>query len=960
MRPASSRKNYFVGAAFVALAALIASCAASPAARSAPRAPGSPLRGFGSYTLDDPLPLAPELVKKTLDNGLTYYVRANGNPGGRITMFLVVAGGSSVEGDDELGYAHFVEHMAFNGTVSFPENELVRYLRSIGMEFGAEINAYTAIEHTVYMLEMPTDKPEFFETGLKVLREWATAISFDPVEVEKEKGVIIEEMRLGRGPAERARREELLGLLGDSRQARREPIGTEESVRGATAERLRAFYERSYRADRMAVMVVGDLKPARVAEAIEREFSFPNQDGLVRERPFFPVRPAYDLKLVASYNADFEPSTISYQKLVPLKDESTIGDYVDWLKKRIAVEAIKLRLSDLSRRGGRAWSEAYFDDDYFYGRTRLYAFFLSAEPGSELAAFNDLAIEVERLRLHGFTDSEFRRVVDFWRRWVSTLDVEDEDLKSMSFAEEYVRNFMYDEPVPGVTNERVYIRDALDALTLADLHEAARAILADDEGFVAVRAKAPAPDGGIDRARFEAALEAARAAKPAALEAPASAGVGLFDGEPEGGAIVSERQEGGGVTSLVLSNGARVLLKPTDYDKDAVQFAAWSRGGFAAMPEGDYLAALFAPSLLGAAGLGDMDAVRVQEVTAIANVSLAWSIGENSESFSGRAASQDLRTLLRLVYLNSMEPGSDEAGFRQARDRLAAQIGPYAQDPSYRFETAWTGHLYGDRPRTRPLDAASVRALDFAAVRSLAVSALGAASDFTYVLVGDFKLAEAKALAARYLGAVAAGEPSPSAWIEPFTVRGDGPSRRDYPLSKERRASVRMVWGGPAAWSWEREQTLSLMAHALNNRLLDAIREDLGATYVTSTASVLARSPVEQALLVVSFDCDPERVEELISEVRSEVAALAAGLMNPMYAQQVRANAQREVLGTTRTNQFWVRGLLRSVANDLDFELLARERGRPALSDPARFAALAAELLKPEREFTYVLLPEGR
>jgi zinc protease len=948
------KKLYALGLVLVAALILAVGCVGEP--RSAPRSVALP--GSSLFKASDPLPLAPELTKKVLPNGLTYYVRANGNPGGRVTMFLVVAGGSSVEEENELGYAHFVEHMAFNGTASFPENELVRYLRSIGMEFGAEINAYTSIENTVYTLEMPTDNPAFFDTGLKVLREWATAISFDPVEVEKEKGVILEERRLGLGPSEAARKAELPVLLAGSKQATREPIGTEASIRNATAEGLKAFYERNYRADRIAVMIVGDIDRTEAAAAVEREFSFPNPDGQIRERPFFPVKPSFDLSFVATYHPDFDRSVLFYQKLVALKDERTIGDYVEWLKKRIAVEAVKLRLSDLTRAGGKAWAEAYFDDDYFYGLTRIYMFSLLAETGEELKAFNDLAIEVERVRRHGFTESEFRRTVDNWRRWLSTLDVEDQDLKSWSFAEEYVRNFMYNEPVPGVINERVYIKDTLDKLSLDDLNAAARSILAEDEGAVAMRAKSAPADAAINARSFEAALESARASALGPLELSNAFNGGLFDDEPQGGSIVAEKEEAGGITVLTLGNGATVLLKPTTFDRDSIDFVAWSQGGYSALPPEDYYAAVFGPTLLSAAGLGGMDATRLQEETALANIALSWTISENSESFTGKAATSELRTLLRLVYLNAAEQGRDTAAFNLMRERLAAQVGPLLQDPGYRFDTAWNAHLFSGNPRYRALNPVEIRALSYERVRAVSEKALAAASDFSYVLVGDFDLDEAKKLAARYLGAIPAGKASEKQGGEPLRSREDGGVRIDYALSKEKRASVRMVWAGEAPWSWERENALDLMAQALNNRLLDAIREDLGGTYVTSTRAVYTRFPLEQYLFIVSFDCDPERVEELIAEVRDEAAMLAAGDMPAMYAQQIRAAAQRDYTGTTRTNGFWVRSIANALANGLNYDIAERARQRPALADADLFRLLAADTLKPERSFVYVMLPE--
>ena len=530
------------------------SCTGTP--QQVPQERATTLPGGSAYRLEDPLPLAPELTKKVLPNGLTYYVRNNGNPAGRILMYLVIASGSSNEEDHELGYAHFVEHMAFNGTKSFPKNELVDYLRSIGMTFGAEVNAYTSREETVYTLEMPTDDPEFFTTGLKVLREWATAISFDPIEVEKEKGVILEERRLGLGPHEEAGRNELPVMLAGSRHADRDPMGTEESVRTATAEGLKAFYQRNYRADRMAVIVVGDLDVKSAAEAVEREFSFPTPDGIVLPRQVFPVAISQEMSFASTFHPDFDRSVVMYSKIVPYERETTIGDYAEMLTMRIAAEAIKLRLSDLNRSGRMAWQDAFFDADYFFGRTRLYAFSLTAADGRELEAFSDLAKEVERIRRHGFTDSEYHRTMDLWRRWLGTLNVEDNDLRSQGFADEYVRNFMYAEPVPGVINERVYIRATLDAMRVEHLNAAVKAMLGSDEGFVALRAKAmpasvlpasaqPGSTPSDPRATskladtFEALLEAARAEQLEAYVASVGEG-GLFDDLPAPGAISGE------------------------------------------------------------------------------------------------------------------------------------------------------------------------------------------------------------------------------------------------------------------------------------------------------------------------------------------------------------------------------------------------------------------------------------
>lgn len=945
-----SRWGLLAPIAILSLASL--SCVGTPP----PRASSTPLPGGSAYTANDTLPLAPELTRKTLPNGLTYYVRRNGNPGGRAVMFLIINSGSTNERDDQSGYAHFIEHMAFNGTKSFPENDLVKYLRSIGMDFGAEINAHTTREETLYTLQMPLNDPTFLDTGLTVLKEWATAVTFEPAEVDKEKGVILEERRLGLGPDETARVREIQGLLAGTAHADREPIGTEDSIKQATAERLKAFYQEHYRPDRMAVIVVGDINVDAVAAKIEREFSFPSSDGTVRPRPTFPVKPTTDMGFVASFDDNFERSIITYRKIVPYIPETVIGDYARLLKGRIAAEAIRLRLSDLTRSGQAPWRDAYFDDDYFYGRTRLYSFTLSAADGHELDAFGGLAAEVERIRRHGFTESEFRRTVDAYRRWLGTLDVEDQDLKSASFAEEYVRNFMYGEPVPGVVNERVYIKDVLDALTIDQLNDAAKTILADDEGFVAVRARTGPGNAALTESAFEAALRGARTAQ---LAAPAASGDegGLFDALPAPGAIAAEKHRTNSVTELTLSNGASVLLKPTSYDRGSISFLAWSPGGYTAMLPALQTAAVFAPDLMSAAGLGSMSATRIEELTASLNAGLQWTIGEDGNVLAGKTTTTDLESFLRLVYLTAAEPGRDAGAFNAARNHLADQVGPYVRDPSYRFESSWSADLFGGNARAQPLDAARIRAIDFDATRALVLGALGNAADFTYILVGDFDIETAKALVAKYLGAIPAGTRADPAWIDPLVPKAGG-SRVDYALATEPRASVRMVWAGAAPWSWQREASLGLLAQALNNRLLDSLREDLGGTYVVSTKAAFSKSPVEQYSLIVQFDTDPKRADELVAKVNAEVATLVGGTFDAMYISQIKAAAQRDYDGRLRTNEFWVNKLGNAVSNGLDLEVIGRAKQAVTFADASVLVPLAAELLVPDREHIYVMLPE--
>lgn len=938
---------------------LVTACTGGPAQHGGgqPSAPGIRLPGSTRYDMADVLPLAPELRKSVLDNGLTYYIRQNGNPARRVTLYLVVASGSADEEDHQLGYAHFIEHMAFNGTDSFPKNELVNYLRSIGMRFGADINAYTSRENTVYMLEIPSDNLAIVNTGLQVLKEWATAITFDPVEVEKEKGVILEERRLRLGPNDQALANELPVLLGDSRHARRDPIGTEESIRNASPESLRAFYEQHYRPERMAVIVVGDINPDHATRAVRDIFNFEPRHSQNSPRTIHPVRPSADMSFAATFSNDFDQPLIQYQKIVPYKPETTIADYYDFMRNRVTIEIIRLRLANLTRAGGKSWINAGFSSDYFFGMTRIYSFGISTRPGMELEAFADLAEEVERIRQHGFTRTEFQRTIDTWRVWLSTLDIEDQDLRSASFADEYVRNFMYGEPVPGVTNERIYIRDALDKMTPEDLHKEALAILRNDEGFVAVRTKVGDWNNKLTLPAFDALLERARSSRLGALPDTVLQ-ASLFDKLPAPGTISSESVLKDGTTQLLLDNGARVLLKPTAYDKDTVKFVAYAPGGFSNLPVADYTSLTLAPSLLAASGLGDMDALTLDLLTAPVRASLSWGMEEYARILQGETVRSDLDTFLRLVYLTAAEQGRDEAAFNQLRNQWAAQIETFVRDPDYRFQTSWNRHLYGDNHRLDNLSAERILAIDFNRTRQLVNQSFANASAFTYLLAGDFDVAEVKEMVKRHIGAIPAGNPLPTELYSPLRPRDGGQARIDYRLARENRASIRMVWTAETQWTYERQKTLEYLNHALNNRLLDALREDLGGTYIVSAFADLSPAPANQFTLVVNFDTDPEKAQDLIAEVKHEIEQLRSNGFTDMYIQQIRAAATRSLQGRLDTNDFWLNSTLRALRSNSSLaDLRERELGSLRLIDNKLFRELAQELLINENSFVYVLLP---
>ncbi len=904
---------------------------------------------------DDLLPLAPELTKGVFDNGITYYVRKNGNPAKRAVMYLVVKAGSVHETDEERGYAHFVEHMAFNGTASFPENQLVDYFRSIGMEFGAEVNAYTSFDRTVYMIKMPLDKLTFYQKGLQILKEFALDITFDPIEVEKEKGVILEEMRLDKGSRERASNKELEAMLGGTPYANRSPIGTEASIRNATAEKLKAFYTKHYTLNRMAIIVVADQTPAYMIRSVNEVFEKLPAQPQALTNFVYKIDSIPDLKYSISTDDDFGMATVGYEQITPLKPEKTLRDYNNFVIRNLTEQAINFRLNALINSGKANWEDAYFGTDYFFGQTRSLDLVMRAKAGKELEAFKMLMEEIERLKQNGFTVGEFNRAISSHRAWVKTLDVEDMDLKSDDFAEEYTRNFMYDEPVPGVTNERVYITNVLNTLTLDMLNNYMREMLKDfTKGFIYVRTK---PQFVSLKQEDFAKLIAGAISKKYEPFVSTEKEIGLYDNLLPPGKITAEETFYNDFTKLVLANGAVVYVKPTSFDKDAVKVFAFAQGGYYALPEQDVMPARLLSFLMNAAGYSDISADKLNELLAPYRVSLKWNVDSTSQYLVGETKTNDVEPLLRLISLLQASPGKDIANFNRNKQRLFDEIESIQEDPEYRFRNDWQKVLYGSSEYVKGFGVNEFDAITYAQCAELMKKLFGNAGKFTYVIVGDVTMDSLKPLLEKHIGSLP-GKPDSSrvVWKEPKPQK---PTQQKYIFNyaKENKADVLLYFTGPIQYTWETEQKFEILKASLNNRLLDRIREELSGTYVISCDGSVEVLPTPQYSFIIQFSTDPARVDDLIAAVRREIDAYVSGNFDDKYVKQIASQLSRTT-GYIYTNDFWLWYTGLTLLNGIDdFSFVQQWSLRSVLATKENIQQMAEKVFNTEYQYVFVLQP---
>ncbi len=902
-----------------------------------------PTAGFSQADLSAKLPQDPEVAIGKLPNGLSYYIRRNTLPAGRAEIWLAVNAGSVLEDEDQRGLAHLVEHMAFNGSRGFERQDLVRYLESIGMRFGADVNAYTSFDETVYTLTVPTDRPEFLDQSMRILEAWATGITFDPEEVAREKGVVIEEWRLGRGASARMDDEQFPILFEGSRYAERLPIGEKAILDKASPEALRRFYKDWYRPDLMAVIAVGDFDPAHVEQQIRKQFGGLKNPDQERPREFFPV-PAHEETLFAvSTDPEATDTTVAIHWKQPKRSEDKVGDYRRSIVESLYQAMLNARLDEIGQSPDPPFLWAGSSADVLVRTaevTSLAAGVKEGEIGRGLAA---VLTEVERVRRHGFTPGELDRAKKEWLLGYEQAFRERGKIESTTFAEEFVRAFTEAEPVPGIPAELELVRRFLPGITLEEVNALAGEWLNDSSRVVMVNAPkkdgpqaTPLPSEADLRTIF---TQVAQRDVPAYVDR-AVAGP-LVPEPPKPGKVVQEtRIAEVGVTEWRLSNGVRVLLKPTDFKNDEILLTAYSPGGHSLVPDQDFPSALFATSLVGEAGFGNFDAVSLEKALAGKSVQLGPFISQLEEGLEGGSSVRDFDTLLQLIYLTVTSPRKDEAAFRSFLTKMTAFAGNRLADPGQAFSDEMTKALTRGHPRWQPLSPELIAKVDPDTAWRIYKERFADAGDFTFILVGSFQPEAIKPQVEAWLGGLPStgrketwkdvGVEPPAGVVEVKVERGLEPKSR-----------VQIVFTGDAPFSREARHGIKALSDLLEVRLREVLREDMGAIYGVEVSGGIDRRPRQRYTFTITFGCAPESVQPLVRAVFKEIEAIQEKGTTESLVEQVRESQRRERETDSKTNEFWLSALETYDVEGLDLRDLPRfeELLQKVTSDSLRDAA---------------------
>ena len=905
-----------------------------------------------------PVPLDPAVIAGELPNGLRYYVRENAKPEQRAALWLVVGAGSVDEDGDQLGLAHLVEHMAFNGTENFPRQALIDYLESVGMQFGPEVNAYTNQNETVYMLQVPTDKPELLATGLQVLEEWAHLVSFEDGEIDKERGVVIEEWRSGRGADERMYDELLPVVFFGSRYAERNTIGDPEIIRNAPHDTLRRFYRDWYRPDLMAVVAVGDFDGAAMAASIRERFAaIPRPDA---PRPLLqPEVPDHDRVL---YGVATDPEASSTMVSLMFKHapdpEATVADFRRGTLNQIANAMLRSRFAELSRRADPPFANA-FAMDRRQGRTKsFYTLAAFVKEDGIARGLEALTTELERVHRHGFTPGELERTKIELLRQTERAAAEADKTESQRFARSLMTHFLRGSPYPDAVQRLALARDLLPGITLAEVEARLRELAAPSGRVVTV--EAPRRDGLAvpGEAELAAIIEGA-ASRDVAPYVDATVDAPLVPSPPAAARIVERAADSVlGTQTWTLSNGVRVVFKPTDFKNDEILLRATSPGGTSLIADDDAYARLnYAAGIVAASGAGAFDQTALQKKLAGRIAWLRPQISFLDEGFRGGASPQDLEALLQLVYLYATAPREDPVAFAALVEQQRSQLQNRSAEPVTAFRDTITALTNGHHPRWRPATVEYLEGLDHAGSLAFYRDRFADCGDFTFTLVGAIDPAAAEPLVLTYLGGLPGGGRTES-WGRIVPPLPRGVQERTLHRGAEPKGLVELVFVGEQPWSWQARYELEALCDVLRIRLRETIREDMSGTYGVRVNGGLSKVPAERHQLTVGWGCDPDRVQELTDAVWAQLRDMAENGPDEATLAKVRATQLRDDETNLRTNDHWVEQLVRHQTLETDPRLI--------LERPALVNALTAEMVRdaarrvvdPANVVQVVLLPQ--
>jgi zinc protease len=869
------------------------------------------LTGFAlqlpAQSASDKVPLDPQVRYGKLANGLTYYIRQNVKPQQRAEMRLVVNAGSVQEKDNQQGIAHFVEHMAFNGTTNFPKNELLNYLQKAGVRFGADLNATTSFDFTMYMLPIPTDNPELLSKGYQVLRDWAGGILFDKEEIEKERGVIIEEKRMRQNANQRMLEKFLPPLTNNSKYGQRLAIGKEEIIKTAPREVFLDYYQSWYRPNNMAVIIVGDVDPVQAEATIKRLFAdLKNPANAPKREAAVPMDWHKSNKALVIADKEMVNSQVSiYFDLKRKTHEDTWQAFSEMIKKEIITQLFSERLQESfvdpssPVSGGRIAP----DDDFLHGYS------LSTISGSVRrntdSAIQYMVAQVKQGQQFGFTEAELQRAkTNYFRRYDEAI-LEKGKIESAAYTAELVEHFLNHGPAPGIDKEYPFVKQVLDGLTLAEVNQRVKAIDLNKPSFV-LCTTTEAMQGKTSEATLLSAYNNAKQQTVTARVETKSAGT-LVQQEPLRGKILSKQHDDLLQTDrLTLSNGIVVIYKKTDFKNDEIVMRGSRWGGLTTLTDEEVKLANYMGFVSGL-GIGNNSIVEVNKILSGVAIGFGLNPGPVQLNFNGRSNVKDLDKYFQIIHLRLTNVRWDQQEFNGIKSSFGSQIGMLAKNPGIKFSDTLNRHKYGYAKRVNGLpDLREMDALKMEDLKALYEKMTRDLSGTVLVFSGNIPEDRFLDLVERYLASIPTQSGKPEVKTSNIVRPITGNNTFSFRYGKENKSEINFsYYGVEPTVSTTDIIAFSVLGDILQIKATEKLREEMGSTYSPKVSASLTRPPMSDFSLTLTVSSLPDNTGKIIVAFRELVNKVLAGELTDEDLQKAKAQRIRVFETAAKTNDYW-------------------------------------------------------
>lgn len=914
------------------------------------------------FNLTDSVRFNPEVRKGMLQSGIPYYLLHNEKPAQRIELVLVVNAGAVLEDDDQNGLAHFCEHMAFNGTQGFPKSELVSFLEGMGVRFGADLNAYTNKDETVYTLTIPLDKTENLIKGIQVLRDWAGFVSYEEKAINDERGVIMEEWRLRKGAEDRVNDKHRSAMYYGSKYAMRDVIGDTNVLLRAPTENLRRFYRTWYRPENISIVAVGDIDVISLEQILNKYFSSPPSAGeRTSHRPRITIPSHKETFISIASDPELQGARAEVFIKHPADTVFTYQDYKHNIVKQMAFGMLSQRLNELSRKNPPAMAFAFVGEFPLAREYRATYGVVGAADKNVLKSLNALLTEFARVKQHGYTSTELARSKESTLSNMEKYYNERDKSESKQFADELTRHVLQHETVPGIIKEWEIHQGLVPTITLDDVNQMAANLITKENRVITI--SVPEGNGFVKptEAQVSDLLEAVDAKKIDAY-VDISPTKPLMETAPEAGKITGLRTMADvGATELTLSNGARVVYKKTDFKNDEILFAAQSWGGQSLAPEEDHFTNMVAADVVDNGGVASFDVNQLTKLLNGKNVGISPRITMEQEVISGSSSPKDLRTFMELLYLGFTQPRKDAEAFASWKQKMKADRANKEKSPEGTFFDTLLSVATNNHPRSRSMSSmseADVDNVDLDKAFEFYKARFKYGSDFTFYFVGNFDEEALKQYSEIYIASLPSA-PMKETWKDVGIRTRKGQYSKTVFKGVEPKSIVVLSTSGPCKYGPAARYDVTAMCEVMGIVLREQMREEKGGVYFVSVQPNFEKIPESEYSVSVIFGCAPDRVQELISTVKEEISSLRSKLVSDTVVAKVREIQTKEREISLKTNRLWLQVMSQFDKDEEPYSnVFLRDEYIKALT-PAKIMSSADQYLSDKNFAEFVLKPEA-